>query len=550
MDEFTFTSFDHLESKLEKCDDCCNGDYMSFHCPLCPVSKYKPRKKAKLQQHLAVHWNTRIQGNNDSYSVVCHLQHGDISTRHFHCTCCGKIIKKKENMVTHLRKCQINNKEHTEDNSAKGTTNLVTDNSIPHLDKSFNDEHDYSYKSRVSKSVPMSPKKSKSKKACQICGKLVSKRWMRSHMKIHKKENDGQNEINQHRHHYTALVDSNSGIYCSATNLSGPLYPVHAIKMTSGANQDSFCENQQCIDSKDTAKRGGNIAYECAHIRSVPYAVRGKDIILQDTTLMSLKSQNFITEARSAELLQLKETLARSGSPLAVEIPPMENASSRYRYFSVSTGSPKYWSRTYRTIVSYDSTLNKYTCKCSNAARYCMHKAIVKCCIYQETPNFFTNEEGVNLEDNNVTSFDYENDTESQGVLKKDKIKFDLMLNYIASMKKIPANPEVENALYERTSFLQENKITARETSCHKCDGDLALEKISSRSKIVTMRKIFKDVEVYVKVCPRCRTVYRFQEWIEGIHNYNNSTYGMVMDVDYRLVLVFICHGYDGGCRL
>lgn len=112
--------------------------------------------------------------------------------------------------------------------------------------------------------------------------------------------------------------------------------------MTSGANQDSFCENQQCIDSKDTAKRGGNIAYECAHIRYVPYAVRGKDIILQDTTLMALKSRSFITEARSADLLQMKETLARSGSPLAVEIPPMENASSRYRNFSVSTGSPKY----------------------------------------------------------------------------------------------------------------------------------------------------------------------------------------------------------------
>lgn len=107
-------------------------------------------------------------------------------------------------------------------------------------------------------------------------------------------------------------------------------------------------------------------------------------------------------------------------------------------------------------------------------------------------PEFFTNEEGVNLEDNNITSFDYENDTESQGVLKKDKIKFDLMLNYITSMKKIPANPEVENALYERTSFLQENKITGRETSCHKCHGDLALEKISSRSKIVTMRKVIK----------------------------------------------------------
>lgn len=31
------------------------------------------------------------------------------------------------------------------------------------------------------------------------------------------------------------------------------------------------------------------------------------------------------------------------------------------------------------------------------------------------------------------------------------------------------------------------------------------------------------DVTVYHKICPRCQTQYRYQEWSHGIHNYNDS---------------------------
>lgn len=60
-----YESIENLNSELERCNDCCSGDYLSYHCPLCPVWKYKPRQKSKLLQHLLVHWRTAVQGHDE-----------------------------------------------------------------------------------------------------------------------------------------------------------------------------------------------------------------------------------------------------------------------------------------------------------------------------------------------------------------------------------------------------------------------------------------------------------------------------------------------------
>ena len=69
MDSYTFENFEELHSRLSRCLNCCNGDYMSYHCPLCPVTKYKPKKKRSVETHLQVHWNTRIQGKNGNFDI-------------------------------------------------------------------------------------------------------------------------------------------------------------------------------------------------------------------------------------------------------------------------------------------------------------------------------------------------------------------------------------------------------------------------------------------------------------------------------------------------
>lgn len=39
------------------------------------------------------------------------------------------------------------------------------------------------------------------------------------------------------------------------------------------------------------------------------------------------------------------------------------------------------------------------------------------------------------------------------------------------------------------------------------------------------MECIISDVLVYAKICPKCRTTYRYQEWSEGLHNFNDSVF-------------------------
>lgn len=63
-ESFVFKDIDRLEAQLKRCTDCCNGDYSSYHCPLCPITQYKPRQISKVKLHLHVHWKAGVIGNN------------------------------------------------------------------------------------------------------------------------------------------------------------------------------------------------------------------------------------------------------------------------------------------------------------------------------------------------------------------------------------------------------------------------------------------------------------------------------------------------------
>ena len=107
------------------------------------------------------------------------------------------------------------------------------------------------------------------------CGKEISKKRFNVHLKTHKKK---VAYIDQNCYHHTVLVDKTKGVFCSAINLTGTSYSIHVIKRTAGNTKESFCEHQQCVDIKKMAKRGGNLSFECPHVRSILYANREKEI--------------------------------------------------------------------------------------------------------------------------------------------------------------------------------------------------------------------------------------------------------------------------------
>ena len=63
------STYEELTEKLERCRDCCRGDYMSYHCPLCPLLMYKPRSVSKVKSHLEVHWKTGLR-TKDGKTII------------------------------------------------------------------------------------------------------------------------------------------------------------------------------------------------------------------------------------------------------------------------------------------------------------------------------------------------------------------------------------------------------------------------------------------------------------------------------------------------
>ncbi|XP_064651454.1 uncharacterized protein LOC135502487 [Lineus longissimus] len=184
-------SLDELEANIVRCTACCPGDCRSYHCPLCPPDLFKPAKACKVKVHLKTHWKCRIprrtadeeeegeRHQQDVYSVTCRLTHQNIEGTHFHCVHCERQIRRKNDAISHMKKCSkksvINEEEQDLDHGE--SRDQTCQNSSP--DVVLEDiDHDYS---RPSDDKPSITKKVK----CSHCGGLYSKKYIRQHERIH-----------------------------------------------------------------------------------------------------------------------------------------------------------------------------------------------------------------------------------------------------------------------------------------------------------------------------------------------------------------------------
>ncbi|RXN15285.1 HMG domain-containing 3 isoform X2 [Labeo rohita] len=107
------------------------------------------------------------------------------------------------------------------------------------------------------------------------------------------------------------------------------------------------------------------------------------------------------------------------------------------------------------------------------------------------------------------------------------------MVEYILQKKKIPAvlpdNIRVTSPGKEYPKYLFPD-----EAICQRCPGVVPLSDpilITKRAKILTSWGIIEDVSTYCKQCPLCGIFYRYQEWKDQLHNFN----------DYNIVDIPLC---------
>ncbi|KAF1371877.1 hypothetical protein PFLUV_G00273920 [Perca fluviatilis] len=87
--------------RLTRCTVCCTN----YHCPLCPTLLYKPRCRAKVLQHMAVHVKNAIQ-HEDFFITKCHQACRSGSSGHFHCPICLRTTIKRQDTLRHLQICR------------------------------------------------------------------------------------------------------------------------------------------------------------------------------------------------------------------------------------------------------------------------------------------------------------------------------------------------------------------------------------------------------------------------------------------------------------
>ncbi|KAK0156639.1 hypothetical protein N1851_000114 [Merluccius polli] len=95
------------------------------------------------------------------------------------------------------------------------------------------------------------------------------------------------------------------------------------------------------------------------------------------------------------------------------------------------------------------------------------------------------------------------------------------MLEYLLANKKLPADiPQalIEQSREGRTQDSFPKHLIPRETKCVECEYTLCEQLITSKGKILTST----GISTYRKSCRNCGMIYRYQEWEEGIHNFDD----------------------------
>ena len=289
---------------------------------------------------------------------------------HWHCSHCLRPFDRKNALILHL-------KTHVRVTASAIPRNLATADRMTQKSNKINKQ-----------SIVVS---AESKLLCPECCKCYpnSKALQRHLREQHKRKVEAF--IGPGRYLKGICVDFEKGLFMISRTFSGPASPIHCQHKTH-ANDDpqiisSACELEDCMDAAQVARRSGHPAFECVHLQSVQYAIAfDSPPPLLDESLDDITGGQFkwFTEKRKASCLSQRDKATQAGSPLIVRFPNEISHSCRTVYLSVYDGGIHYWSRFGRVIVSYDSQMGHWSCRCCRAKISCIHKAVSKWFLYQE----------------------------------------------------------------------------------------------------------------------------------------------------------------------
>uniref|UniRef100_A0A1A8MZX4 SAP domain-containing protein n=1 Tax=Nothobranchius pienaari TaxID=704102 RepID=A0A1A8MZX4_9TELE len=359
---------------------------------------------------------------------------------------------------------------------------------------------------------------------CEICNLRLKKKNARLHLK--RKHQENADPVASYHHLRSQCVDAKRGVFAVEKSFIGPPEPVHVIKYTSSLGHRLECELDRCNANAQFANRIGIQRFECEHIQSLPFCPCATELegCLSESSLDVLVENFLFSQQRKDDLLKKQQEATKNDAPLSVLL----TVGGTETTFHVSVFEPKTTFVSGRVIVTHDSKTSTWHCPCIDGKFSCTHKATAKWHLFEKMPKMF---ETAKIPKEDFTC----DEAEDIGSITDDEAA-ERMIKYLISHKKIPAQlPETLVTSSRDAKALSgfPKHLIPSEAACTEC-GQHALgepQLISATAKILTLSGIVTGISTYRKTCLNCDMVYRYQDWQDGVHNFD----------DHLLLSIHLC---------
>ena len=504
----------------------CNEKRNHYHCALCPLSRteyYISRIKDHIaKSHLK---QEKIVVFQNIWVLPCKLFHiekqfANNAINHYHCPECGSIVQQKayfeKHLNAHTKKSSRAkpNKKRPERNRCQAQAQQTSTHTNPNNSKEEAQFEPSAHVGRASAS---------SRVQCQICHVFITNKNMKRH---YKSKHDRETTVT------AVCCDRRRGLYMVRNSSHGGVgFPIHVQKIVN-ANEGNVtdCEVEGCRIEMDIARRSDMTGRECPHLLQVNDAFFPEELELDDLALYELgASRKYkVLKDETVDKCSSQKVAAAADNAAAV----IEWEEGNHIHLSIFDGKHSNNPVKMRYIVTFSKKDSRLVCRCRLSRCFCLHKAMALWYLHQtkRINNSAAIDERPDSSESSDENINNENDNKDASSERLESIIYPpassrsalQMIQYMKANKRIPFPPPDNFRKINHEELPIAYKPT--EVNCHECKRILSGPyRITHRARILTLQGFLEGIETYFKMCKHCNNYYRYQEFDNGVHNYDDT---------------------------
>ncbi|XP_060903078.1 uncharacterized protein LOC132980771 [Labrus mixtus] len=377
---------------------------------------------------------------------------------------------------------------------------------------------------------------------CPLCNLYLNPKNLRIHNL--RKHLISERDMTAKNHLKSQCIDANNSVYAVAKAYKATAVPLHVIKQRLSSTNNMMCEEDRCKSVSDFRKRSNLPESQCPHLRSVDFCLtRANRVDLKPELLQELTVDKRIGKDMAAKCLNYRDIASQNGAPLVALV---DLGGSHCLYLSVFEPNMSQCSKLGRLFVTFTLKGRIWHCVCSRGRVPCLHRCLAKWFLFQTKKDLLSSNA---KQDAPMSPSELIGDSPAETSTGEEPLK--QMAAYIYNQKKLPNMfPGDIDQLEPETRFPKH--LVPSETVCQVCRGDVFLSEpvlITNKARVITLTGMTEDNSTLSRKCPDCQMVYRYQEWGEGLHNYNNH---IILSLQLCMLLQnsIKIHAADGGVEV